>query len=114
MSNCRTCGGGIDWGFDEETKKFVPLEPIATQGDLPRTHVDINGELRADHRERHGGSATVTVSRLRRPVPAEMAEGNKEAIVSSARKRSTRQKVENGEEATKAKHSRNPNLDTHP
>lgn len=103
MSNCRTCGGGIDWGYDEETKKFVPLEPLVTQDDLPRTHVDINGELRADHRERHGGSAAVTVSRLRRPVPAEMAEGNKEAIVASARKRSIRKKAESGEEVAKAK-----------
>lgn len=101
-SNCRTCGGGIEWGFDEETKKYVPLEPIETQGDLPRTHVDINGELRADHRERHGGSASVTVNRLRRPVPAEMAENNKEAIVASATKGRSRRPSKKKEEASDA------------
>jgi len=86
MTHCKTCGGAIEWGFDEESKKWVPLEPTSTHADLDRTHVDANGELRADHRTRHNG-ATVTVTRLRQPVPAGMADGNEEAIVASARRR---------------------------
>lgn len=100
-SNCRTCGGGIEWAYDEATSKWVPLEPVATQGDLARTHVDLNGELRADHRLRHGGGNAITVTRLRQAVPAEMAAGNEGAIVASTRRRA-RKAAAKKEEVTDA------------
>jgi hypothetical protein len=76
---CRECGSAIDWGFDPDTQRWVPLEPVETHADLPRSFVDEDGLLRADHRERHGGGAT-TVTRLRKKVPAEMAEAHGESI----------------------------------
>lgn len=62
----------MDWGnFDG---RWVPLEPIDRHADLDRTYVDENGELRADHRDRHPGGRSVNVQRLDRKVRAIDAE----------------------------------------
>jgi hypothetical protein len=73
MSNCKNCGYPLDWGFDPDTGRWIPLEPIDTHDDLPRRFQDENGVLRADHRARHNSGATVNVTRLAREVPAEDA-----------------------------------------
>lgn len=51
--------------------KWIPLEPVETHEDLARTYVDENGELRADHRDRHPDGASVNIERLSRKIPAE-------------------------------------------
>lgn len=67
MALCKGCGAIFQWGFCDG--RWVPLEPIATHANLPRTYVDENGELRADHRDRHGpGGSSVNVTRLDRKV----------------------------------------------
>jgi hypothetical protein len=63
----RHCGHQIEWGFDSVTGRWIPLEPIATHDDLPRTFVDENGVLRADHRDRHR-PGSVNVTRLEKKV----------------------------------------------
>ena len=62
MAICRGCGDEIQWGFCDG--RWVPLEPVKSHDDLDRTYVDENGELRADHRDRHDGQASVNVVRL--------------------------------------------------
>lgn len=54
--------------------KWIPLEPVETHGDLDRTYVDEHGELRADHRDRHPGGASVNISRLERKIPADQVQ----------------------------------------
>jgi hypothetical protein len=70
MANCKTCGGPMDWGFDNVTGRWVPLEPLNNDGDLAKTFVDENGVLRADHRDRCRGTS-INVTRLTKKVPAE-------------------------------------------
>lgn len=72
MPNCRSCGMPFDWGYCDD--KWVLLEPTDSHDDLPRTFVDENGELRADHRDRHPGGPTVNVTRLDRKVQVEEVE----------------------------------------
>lgn len=91
MSNCNTCGSPISWGYDASTGRWIPLEPVATHDDLDRTHVDENGELRAEHRQRHDGPS-VNVQRLRRKISpleaqAQQAEQKKKARNERARQR---------------------------
>jgi len=69
MATCRNCGGTFTWGNLDG--KWVMLEPVETHGDLDRTYVDENGELRADHRDRHPGGSSVNVARLDRKVKAD-------------------------------------------
>jgi hypothetical protein len=69
MATCKGCGMPFTWG--NLNGKWVPLEPTETHSDLDRTYVDENGELRADHRDRHSGGASVNISRLDRKIPAE-------------------------------------------
>jgi hypothetical protein len=70
MATCKNCGGPMDWSWDETTKRYVPLEPVGLDGDLDKTFVTPEGELRADHRDRCRGT-TITVTRLSRRVPAD-------------------------------------------
>lgn len=86
---CKRCGLPIEWGFDERTQKWVPLEPEESHGDMQRTFVDENGVLRADHRDRHG-NGSVMVTRLDRKVPAAMAKNHPDEIASSTRRRRRR------------------------
>jgi hypothetical protein len=72
MATCRGCGDTFDWGFCDG--RWVPLEPVETHDDLDRTYVDEDGELRADHRDRHSGGRSVNVARLDRKVRAEEVE----------------------------------------
>jgi hypothetical protein len=72
-SSCKTCGNPLEWGFDSDQQRWIPLEPVATHDDLPRRFQDENGMLRADHRLRHSSRADVSVTRLARAVPAEEA-----------------------------------------
>src|ERR1700747_3064948 len=70
MALCKSCGLDIDWGYDERSNRFIPLEPVATDDDLPKTFRDVYGKLRADHRDRHQKKPTVKVTRLDVPVAA--------------------------------------------
>lgn len=75
MATCKNCGNKMDWAFDEDMSKWVPLEPTDTDADLEKRFVDREGNLRADHRSRClGGNAGLTVTRLRKPIPAEVQE----------------------------------------
>lgn len=75
MSICRNCGGEFDWAWNDRAERWELLEPIGQDGDLHRSFVDANGELRANHRDRHaGGKPTVSVSQLDRPIPPEKVE----------------------------------------
>lgn len=48
------------------------LEPVERHDDLPRTFLDENDILRADHRDRHEeGASGVRVTRLNKKIPAE-------------------------------------------
>lgn len=86
--NCNRCGAEIDWGFDLEYGRWIPLEPVATHDDLPRTFCDENGTLRADHRDRHKKDGSgVNVSRLEKKVPAEMAQEHGNVLVKALRRR---------------------------
>lgn len=71
MAVCTTCGGSFQWGRSDD--RWILLEPIETHDDLDRSYVDENGELRADHRDRHPGGASVNVERLDRKIKAEDA-----------------------------------------
>lgn len=71
MSQCKTCGEPIDWCTQDG--KWIPLEPIASHGDLDRSFVDEDGILRADHRDRHRRPAVV-ITRLDKKVKAKDAE----------------------------------------
>jgi len=92
VSNCKSCGYPLDWGFDAETGKWIPLEPVATHDDLPRRFQDENGVLRADHRARHNSGQTVNVTRLDREIPAEMANEHSEEIKRAERNRRRRER----------------------
>lgn len=74
MAICKGCGSEMQWGFCDG--RWVPLEPVENHDDLARTYVDENGELCADHRDRHGANApSVNVTRLDRKVqPAEVPQ----------------------------------------
>ena len=85
---CKHCGAEIDWGFDGAHNRWVPLEPVATQDDLPRTFLDENGVLRADHRDRHKrGASGVNVTRLDKKIPAKLAQEHQGAIVTATRRK---------------------------
>jgi hypothetical protein len=87
MPACKTCGREFEWGYNQDTGKWVLLEPVATHDDLPRTFLDEDGTLRADHRDRHEkGSSGVNVTRLTKKIPVEMAREHSGAIVTVARK----------------------------
>jgi hypothetical protein len=106
MSHCKTCGGQLDWGFDEGTGKWVPLEPIEKHDDLPRRFQDENGVLRADHRDRHGGSKQVNVTRLTREIPAAMANEHAEELKRAETNRRRRERRQEGRDGLQArKHS---------
>jgi len=66
VSQCNTCGAKIEWGF--AAGRYVPLEPVATDEDLPKSFVTTDGAFRADHRERHHAGA-IEVTRLRVKIP---------------------------------------------
>lgn len=71
MPICKFCGIPFGWGRDGE--KFVPLVPIEDHDDLPRTHLDEHGVLRAAHSlicTRVGGE-TVNVTKLAEQVMPE-------------------------------------------
>ena len=68
MAFCKVCGDVFQWGFCDG--QWVPLEPSKTHDDLDKTYVDEFGDLRADHRDRHSGGASVNVTRLEQKVPA--------------------------------------------
>jgi hypothetical protein len=86
MAFCRHCGLEIDWGFDGV--RWIPLEPVATHDDLPRTFLDENGVLRADHRDREKASSSgVNIQRLEKKIPAELAKEHQGAIVRATRRR---------------------------
>ena len=68
MAFCRVCGETFQWGFCDGS--WVPLELRETHVDLDRSYVDEFGELRADHRDRHSGGASVNVTRLEHKVAA--------------------------------------------
>jgi hypothetical protein len=88
MAFCRHCGKEVDWGFDPVHNRWVPLEPVATHDDLPRTFLDENGVLRADHRDRDKqNSSGVNVTRLDKKIPAELAKEHQGAIVRAARRK---------------------------
>lgn len=87
MPICTTCGGEFNWAYDEDKDRWVLLEPVALHSDLDRTYVDAEGELRADHRDRHqGGKSSPTVHRLQRRVKAEEVplEQSKSRIAAAA------------------------------
>lgn len=69
MAQCRGCGETFDWGFCDG--KWVPLEPVESHDDLDRTYIDEDGELRADHRDRHPHGRSVNVTRLDAKVRAD-------------------------------------------
>jgi hypothetical protein len=71
MAICKGCGGQFDWGKQDD--KWVLLEPVASHAGMDRVYVDENGELRADHRDRHPGGKTLNVASLDRRVKAEDA-----------------------------------------
>lgn len=77
MAACRTCGSQFQWGRVDGT--WVPLEPVETHDDMDRTYVDENGVLRADHRDRHPGGASVNATRLDVKIPANSAREAQEA-----------------------------------
>lgn len=70
MALCNYCGAPMDWAWDEITKRWVPLEPEGSDGDLDKSFADENGVLRADHRDRCRGK-TINVRRLAKRVPAD-------------------------------------------
>jgi hypothetical protein len=85
---CRTCGERIEWGWINDKGKWVPLEPIETHDDLPRTFVDENDVLRADHRDRHRrGASGVNITRLDKKIPATIAKEHAGAIARIRRRR---------------------------
>jgi hypothetical protein len=47
MPTCKHCEVSFDWS--KMNDRWVPLMPIGTEGDHPRTHVDDNGQLRTLH-----------------------------------------------------------------
>lgn len=67
MAQCRDCGGYFTWAQCDG--KWVLLEPLGADVDLPKKYTDEHGHLRADHRDRHGEGAPLTVTRLKRPLP---------------------------------------------
>lgn len=69
MATCNGCGAKFEWGRCDG--QWVPLEPQATHDGMDRTYVDENGELRADHRDRHPGGGSVNVARLDRKVKSQ-------------------------------------------
>ena len=80
MAFCKGCGLPIEWGYDEASNRFVPLEPEATDGDMVKTFRDAYGKLRADHRDRHDKSKpTVKITRLDVPVRAKITPIRKTA-----------------------------------
>lgn len=79
MATCRTCGSEFQWGRVDGT--WVPLEPVTTHDGMDRTYVDENGVLRADHRDRHSGGASVNAIRLDVKVPADKAAEVEQAEV---------------------------------
>lgn len=48
MSACKYCSVTFDWS--KLNNRWVPLMPIGTEGNYPRTHVDDNGQLRTLHK----------------------------------------------------------------
>lgn len=73
MAQCKQCGQPMDWGHGDDGR-WVPLEPVATHDDLDRTYVDEEGQLRADHRDRHPHGRSVNVTRLSKKVKAKQAK----------------------------------------
>ena len=71
MPFCKYCGVKFAWGRSET--KWVPLVPLGEEGDLDRTFQDENGQLRASHNAicQFAGGATVRVSELAKPIPAD-------------------------------------------
>lgn len=72
MPRCNTCGDNFQWGLCDG--KWVLLEPVESHDDLDRTFIDENGELRADHRDRHPGGGSINVQRLERKIHVEEVE----------------------------------------
>jgi hypothetical protein len=77
VARCRVCGEVISWGFDGVSGRYIPLEPRETDTDLEKTFVDEDGELRADHRDRHEDGTVINVERLRRRVQPPESEPRK-------------------------------------
>ena len=73
MPYCRTCGEPFDWGYETTTNRWIPLEPVDTDGDLDKSFVDEDGQLRADHRDRCRGRS-VNVIRLDHKVKVDELE----------------------------------------
>lgn len=68
MPICKFCGIPFDWG-QRADGKYVPLVPSADDADLPRTYVDEDGVLRAEHLlvcDR--GKGSVRIDRLAEPI----------------------------------------------
>ncbi|WCD44242.1 hypothetical protein Lumi_103 [Xylophilus phage Lumi] len=67
MAVCKFCNKLFVWGRTEDA--WVPLVPSGEEGELPLTHVDEDGVLRASHRAICTGyTAAVKVMKLAVPV----------------------------------------------
>lgn len=72
MATCKHCGGTFDWGQDPDTQRFLLMVPVGEEGNLDRSIVDENGQLRADHRDicRGAGGKLINATRLASRIPA--------------------------------------------
>ena len=66
MATCKTCGEPIDWAQHEG--KWVPLVPIGSEGNHPRTHIDSDCVLRVKHSAICDHKKVVTITPLKTPV----------------------------------------------
>jgi hypothetical protein len=95
MKVCKYCEQEFEWAYDEDRKRWVPLVPLEKTEGHTRDYVDANGRLRSTHRQvctKKGGDA-LTVTKLDRPIPAEMADNHEVAISNSRRRRGSKPKI---------------------
>lgn len=91
MKACKYCGEPLEWAWDEQRKIWIPLEPLETTQGLRRTFVDENGVLRARHNERcTNPDRRFRVTRLDKPIPAEIADNHGEFIQKNRRRKATK------------------------
>lgn len=78
MPHCNFCGEAFEWGFCDG--KWVLLEPKGSDIGMDLTIVDEDGELRADHRDRHPADKSRTERAKRETKKRKAARRLKGAI----------------------------------
>lgn len=66
MALCKHCGKAFDWS--KLNDRWMPLMPIGSEGELPRTHIDNGGVLRTLHNVVCENNDYVTITPLHTPI----------------------------------------------